>query len=349
MSASSATELSENYRAYRENNNYIIAAKALFIWDYIITLDNEVRYVWGRKPTIATILFLLNRYVVLACMLFQLIVLGGTEVSCNSIVRIVQTLVVISLFVLAAFFSLRIYATWGRDWRPAVPILLLALVSPVANVWIYSQSTPVVAPFPAVGCAQYFIHDITVYSRLSIVIRTTTIASEFLVVLFTFVKAVGSRKSRHFNEQAPLFMCIIRDGTLHFLLMLTLNVIQLGIATVPGAPNILSYVITPLSSILISRFLLNLRQVNDVVQRDATTLFMNTTILSARQFHSEVIIGNLGESLYWGSGSEYSSSRGKVVNTTQDLSTDHDSLSASPCGDYEMNRLRNRDEGTETT
>ena len=45
---------------------------ALFIWDYVITLDKEVRYVWGRKPTIATILFMVNRYVNLSATIFQL-------------------------------------------------------------------------------------------------------------------------------------------------------------------------------------------------------------------------------------------------------------------------------------
>lgn len=48
------------------------SSAALFIWDYIITLDKEVRYVWGRKPTFATILFMVNRYVNLSAVVFQL-------------------------------------------------------------------------------------------------------------------------------------------------------------------------------------------------------------------------------------------------------------------------------------
>lgn len=35
----------------------------LFLWDYLVTLEDEIEYVWGRRVTVATVLFMFNRYV----------------------------------------------------------------------------------------------------------------------------------------------------------------------------------------------------------------------------------------------------------------------------------------------
>ena len=38
--------------------------QALFVYEYLITLFDEIRYVWKHKYSIATILFAINRYIV---------------------------------------------------------------------------------------------------------------------------------------------------------------------------------------------------------------------------------------------------------------------------------------------
>ena len=97
-----------------------------------------------------------------------------------------------------------------------------------------------------------------------------------------------------------------------------------------------------MTSILISRFLLDLRRLNDADERNATSVFLNTSIFSARQFHSEVI-GNLGEELDWatsvGSTAAHSDVDDKPATTTsQDLSMD--TLSVSPSGlEYELSHI----------
>jgi len=53
------------------------------------------------------------------------------------------------------------------------------------------------------------------------------------------------------------FLC--RDGTLHFLLLLVLNVLQM-VLWVTNTFTVTSVIISPISSIIISRFLLNIRR-----------------------------------------------------------------------------------------
>ena len=56
---------------------------ALVFYDYVITLDHEINLFWKRKFTGATILFLLNRYLLV---LFYIIDIASTEHS-SDIVR----------------------------------------------------------------------------------------------------------------------------------------------------------------------------------------------------------------------------------------------------------------------
>ena len=42
-----------------------LSCPAILVWEYIITFDREVALVWSRKPNGASLLFFLNRYIML--------------------------------------------------------------------------------------------------------------------------------------------------------------------------------------------------------------------------------------------------------------------------------------------
>ncbi|GJE93317.1 hypothetical protein PsYK624_094760 [Phanerochaete sordida] len=50
-----------------------LTATTLYLYDYILTFSQEVGCVWNRKFTGASLLFIINRYVVLANRLVRLI------------------------------------------------------------------------------------------------------------------------------------------------------------------------------------------------------------------------------------------------------------------------------------
>lgn len=45
----------------------------MFLWDYLVTLDMEINYVWGQKLSAASGLFILNRYTNLLITILELI------------------------------------------------------------------------------------------------------------------------------------------------------------------------------------------------------------------------------------------------------------------------------------
>ncbi|KAI0646125.1 hypothetical protein C8Q79DRAFT_648169 [Trametes meyenii] len=144
-----------NYASFVKGNYISVAARALFLWDYLITLDCEIRYVWGKRLSAASFLFIVNRYANLLISILELIEQAPfqTKYSCPPVVRSLQSLLIFGMFIFALFATLRVYAIWSRDWRPALPVLLLALVAPVGNMYVDIVGTPVPAPRPSFGCA----------------------------------------------------------------------------------------------------------------------------------------------------------------------------------------------------
>ncbi len=53
----------------------LISATALLFYDYILTLRHEVRFVWGRRFSAATALFLVNRYFIILLYLVDVVTL----------------------------------------------------------------------------------------------------------------------------------------------------------------------------------------------------------------------------------------------------------------------------------
>lgn len=47
------------------NVSLISTLPALFVFEYLLTLQHEIEYVWKRKKRTGSIIFLVNRYVVL--------------------------------------------------------------------------------------------------------------------------------------------------------------------------------------------------------------------------------------------------------------------------------------------
>ncbi|RDX46707.1 hypothetical protein OH76DRAFT_1420098 [Lentinus brumalis] len=277
MQESPNAKVISSYASFVQGQYYSVAARvplpsqiALFLWDYFVTFDREVEYVWGQKLSAASLLFILNRYVNLLITILELIEQAPFQTPASLLI-FATFIVAVSNLRESVFVTLRVYATWSRDWRPALPILALALLTPAANMYIDIIGTPIPAPRPSVGCAIRTNIDPGVYStmRLRVLIaelvviaeRATTTAYDFLILLFTLMKTAKVRKAALSLDVHPsLMVLLLRDGTTYFLLLLVMNLAQIVVAAEVLGNNFIAFFISPLTSILITRFLLNLRQ-----------------------------------------------------------------------------------------
>lgn len=47
---------------WNDHTDYEIPIPALIVYEYLLTIQSEHRVIWGRKLTVPTALFLINRY-----------------------------------------------------------------------------------------------------------------------------------------------------------------------------------------------------------------------------------------------------------------------------------------------
>ncbi|EIW53063.1 uncharacterized protein TRAVEDRAFT_134700 [Trametes versicolor FP-101664 SS1] len=170
---------------------------AVIFYEYAITFDSEVRLIWRRKITGASILFF-NRY---------LLVLRNalTVVSFSPMSTPVPSP---SFSHYAAFSTLRVYALSGRDWRFAAFVCLLMTGPIVGNVVRAS----------AMEVFQRLLLSVKVeltHAAVVLLSRCTLIAGDAVVLAVTWWKTWSIKKvadAAHIGTS--LVALLLRDGTL---------------------------------------------------------------------------------------------------------------------------------------
>ncbi|KAH9888970.1 hypothetical protein C8Q73DRAFT_655086, partial [Cubamyces lactineus] len=254
------------YQAAQTNIFWTSSAMALLAYDYLLTLRHEVRFVWSRKFTGATVLFLLNRYIIILLYLVDIITLFPiiSKVSaCPGTGRFITVLEVLPYIVWAAFSSLRAYALSSRNLPIGLLIFVLSLVPAGVNAYFFSTFSFVELPSPS-NCTA--LSDITA-QLMTIVSRASLMAADALVIGVTWASTYRIGKaSRDARLGFSFGTLLLRDGE-HLEVLVAMNIVHMTLNTVK--PNDFvqqaSYVTVlenPITSILVSRFILNLRAID---------------------------------------------------------------------------------------
>lgn len=289
-----------------------VAATILLYYDYLLTLPDEIRCIWKRKFSFATVLFFVNRYVTLlyrTLMIIQMLPWSSlpedqADTLCNGILRFNEVLTILLEVTVATFMSLRMYAIWSSDRRIFALVMLLSLVQPVVNIYYYTKLQIVAVPPPFTGCAETVLLPDAASSALSIFNRVFAISSDAVILILTWVKTAGIM--RHFHSlkiQTSLVNMLFRDGTVYFVFLLILNVVNL-IAIKEQAFGAIPALTDVITSILISRFMLNLRSVYTASDSDISSSFHPSKFSDIRFVNT--IVGNLGAPLNTGAATDHS-------------------------------------------
>ncbi|KAI0669471.1 hypothetical protein C8Q78DRAFT_977408 [Trametes maxima] len=301
--------------------NYCIVATSAMLWfDFALTFPTECRRIWGRKFSGATVIYLFTRYGAMAQRILQVAVVltwySSDQVSlvlpltyCGALTHTDDVLSFLNYTSIASFTALRVYAVWGRDWRPLVVVLPLALVRPALLLYEYTQYTPIQAgpPFGFVsyGIKFYFYATFT-DSPVSISERAASIGSDTILIILTWYKTFGIKRiSMKTGVRTPLATLLLRDGTGYFLVLLVIQLISIITSQVGHHTTI--WVVWPyfdqiFSVIFLSRFMLNLRGLyfaNNGADREPgaqSTLPAHWSDIKFQELSARVV-GNLGATL----------------------------------------------------
>ncbi|EIW57154.1 uncharacterized protein TRAVEDRAFT_72346 [Trametes versicolor FP-101664 SS1] len=282
-----------------EGNYTLLSSTCVFYYDYLLTFPTEVRVFWRRQWNLATIYYFLIRYGFLVNITLVAIssirftpnsgpVLSAS--SCGAFLYVAVALGLLNYAVVSAFVATRMYALWNCNVRVAICLFLLGLINPNAMTpTLIYQMRIVMSPWPVWGCESYiqdydddFIEFAT--QTLPIIVSSIGIAYELLCLLLTAHKTWSFYLSRRRSgSPTTLASLLLRDGSLYFVVMAALSLVNIVAAVIPGTPAnvqvnaVFGRALTP---ILTARFIAHLQEV-DRGDRHDTTLLEPDAVLDA--------------------------------------------------------------------
>jgi len=309
-----------------------IAATILLFYDYLLTIQDELQCIWSRSFSFVTVLFFVNRYgTLLYPLTMQLMeMLPMAEISeeranavCNGVLRFHEVLTITLELTVAIFMALRMYAIWASNRKVFALVLLLGLAPLTINIYYYTTVGFAAAPVPLAGCGENVHLRPSTASTLGIVNSTLYIANAALVLILTTIKMAGTMKLLHTlriqTSLTSLTEILVQHGALYFGSLLIMNIINVvGAFTVPALDDIMStsgIFSFSVTSVIISRFILNLRGVSKPNQASGGG---SSSRFSSVRFMN-YMAGNLGAPLHTGEQLE-------DADVTEDIQRSHDSL-----------------------
>ncbi|KAH9911764.1 uncharacterized protein B0H18DRAFT_309350 [Fomitopsis serialis] len=185
---------------------------------------------------------------------------------CEWLYDLQYALTIALILVIAWFSALRVYAVSHRNWWPAGIALTAAIVAIPVSLFADIRSSRAYVMF--VGsipiCTKATTFSDALNTRLIFAVRVCAIFSDLVVLSCTwyFSGVVLDRR----ELRGRFVKLILQQGTIYFTCLLVLNVVQIVIETSLGTQTVNAYYTAtftgPISSILITRFMLELRAVD---------------------------------------------------------------------------------------
>ncbi|KAG1790200.1 uncharacterized protein HD556DRAFT_1393246 [Suillus plorans] len=243
------------------NLNYAyVSTTVIWVYDYIITFDDELAYLrkstWGKVK----ILYLMCRYlpfVLLAADTYQVLQPALPLSQCQTYFQINSWLEGITLVAAEWMFILRTYAIWGRSKRILIILLgsFFAILIPVIYILTSFGNSVTISepPIPNITSC-YNVEE----SRIIVVAYVLLVIAEFEILSFTLYRSI--KHYRSLTNDNHLLNILIQHNIFYFIcgLFFSLLVI-LTIALLPSVyGDMASNLQVTVHSLLVTRMHLEL-------------------------------------------------------------------------------------------
>jgi len=242
-------------------SNYILAAAvALLVYDYVLTIRDEIIFMWNRRLGLCSCFFYFNRYLpFIEAALFMTtgFARNPTSSECGTMYSVTAWLYLVGVFTASGTLIFRTYAIWDSSkriaWMLTVLILCFGAVGghfvAITAASVGFSSTP--SPSALSGCL------FTQGKNLNWVCYLLLVIFETVILVLTLWKIT----QRVTQNTAPLYQVILRDGLTFYILLLMASMVNIIFFKV--ARESLKFSFAPvhrvLHAILSGRLLLNMR------------------------------------------------------------------------------------------
>ncbi|KAI0791993.1 hypothetical protein C8Q75DRAFT_614677 [Abortiporus biennis] len=258
-----------------------IVGIAILYYDYLVTFDDEVQYIWRYKGS-SLWLFYINRYFSLVAIIPELAIsfpsILGTNEACHQFTAYSQIIIVVAQLIVSVVLLLRTFALYDRSWR--ILGLMLSVGLPLVGFIIWSiaiQETGSSSIY--MGCTvagtpkSQFCTSAHQHLQLGFhvpridlsIAWMALILFDILIFLLTIMKTYQERRTCHsaiLGRMGSLIDLIYKDGAIYFGIMASVNIANtITFYTLPPALQAcLSRLASSISVSLMTRLILNLRK-----------------------------------------------------------------------------------------
>ncbi|KAM5539501.1 hypothetical protein V8D89_006953 [Ganoderma adspersum] len=267
MSLSDAERITLVNNAYT-TNLLTVGMGVLIGYDYILTIRREARLFWKPKVNAASLLFFVNRYLAV----FYYVGLAYYRCldlpfpGCQTQDYIDISLRYLEYLPWAVFSALRVHALSQRNWYLTSFTFVWAMVAfPLDYYGAFHHRYYIKDPY--LGCASGAATPTFLSEMGSMFIRGGQIIGDVVVIGVTWRATYRAHREGYSSR---LLTIMFRNGTLYFFVLLALNILQMLFIFLPNTFLHIPLTNTswvpkfsePITTILISRFILDLHETN---------------------------------------------------------------------------------------
>jgi len=244
----------------RAQDSMALVSFVILVYEHILTFGDEVEYVWKKKITPLTILFLTNRYFALPAFAVSMSAVffpGWTIDACRSVAQFEGATTQICVLIAEVMLIHRVYAVNTKKK------LVLGILVPV---WLLqfslqsdalSHTQPVVFP-PSnaiFGCILVAKPDFPNFIYFFLVPTVIFDALAFTLLIY------GLHERVRRGSQSTIFRLVLRDGIVYFGILFAMNMTWTFTSRflVDDLKNIFGFFNTVITIILMSRLTLHVK------------------------------------------------------------------------------------------
>lgn len=242
---------------------YLVASITMMGYDMILTFHQEYEYIWKRKKTIVSYLFLLNRYlnpcyyIITTTSYFDP---AWTFTTCARFVKFEGATTCASYAITNLIMTLRVHALWQNKWVLGY-LLSLGVIQVAMWGYVLTNSGPVAYP-----SIDGIFHGCILTGKESFGNKWQMWLFAYVLFdssVFALVLAKTLRYSR--ETHSPLIKTLRNDGTAYFTVIFTINVVWLVMTfrATETLKNINEHFSHIVSVVLMSRLTIHLRSEGD--------------------------------------------------------------------------------------
>ncbi|KAI0765598.1 hypothetical protein BD413DRAFT_573910 [Trametes elegans] len=301
----SASEILDLYQTNYVGVSVQFAGQAFLIYDWILTISEEVGLFCIRRLTGASVLYLFIRYIgLLAYGILPFATFGSiSDASCALIIKTQAFFAIFAYIPWAVFSALRVLALSRMNKPLAGFVLVLSLASPIVNFMNFGYGLTGVNVLTT-GCQGEDATPLRVTLIFTIISRTTFIIADLVVILVTIrsTRRKGLVVTSLIYGPTSLGEVLFYDGSIYFIVITCLNAVDLVLTLLSDiTPNYhtayVSILSDPLTTVLLSHFLLDLQAADRAsVGLRSSCLDGGTGITGTTLRFASLAIGSMGAS-----------------------------------------------------